>query len=486
MRLPLIDRYILKSYLTVLVSFFFILMFIFIIQTVWVFIDEFAGKGLDVSVLLRFLLYYSPKLIPLVLPLTILLASIMTFGNFAERYEFAAMKSAGISLMRAMRPLIIVNSIACLATFYVANTVIPLAEFKTYNLRKNLSKMRPALAITEGMFNDIGESNIKVERKYGENDRMLEDVIIHEKSPNQINNIVIKAERGELNSEALKEGLQLVLYNGYRYEEIIQKNNRKKNDPHSRIAFKQYTMNIDLRAFNNVDLNETNYTNTFKMQNIDELSQSIDSLTKGYIAEIEGFAKTIYLRSGVKSLERFKKSHLPKDFKGIKPYYATFPKYNRSNILEDAKGNINMQLSSFSNQKNVFFIREKVINLHRLWRDDKFVTAYAAILLFFVGAPLGAIIRKGGFGLPIVVALTIFLTYHFAGTLFKNSAEDGSLHPFWGAWLISLVLTVVGLVATIRASKDKSVFDAERLKMNLKMPLNLIAKKWKRWKETFV
>ena len=196
MKISLLDRYILKSYLTVLVSFFFILMFIFIIQTVWVFIDEFAGKGLDVSVLLRFLLYYSPKLIPLVLPLTILLASIMTFGNFAERYEFAAMKSAGISLMRAMRPLIIVNSIACLATFYVSNTVIPLAEFKTYNLRKNLSKMRPALAITEGMFNDIGESNIKVGRKYGENDKLLEDVIIHEKSKDKVNHIVIKAERG--------------------------------------------------------------------------------------------------------------------------------------------------------------------------------------------------------------------------------------------------------------------------------------------------
>ena len=282
MKISLLDRYILKSYLTVLVSFFFILMFIFIIQTVWVFIDEFAGKGLDVSVLLRFLLYYSPKLIPLVLPLTILLASIMTFGNFAERYEFAAMKSAGISLMRAMRPLIIVNSIACLATFYVSNTVIPLAEFKTYNLRKNLSKMRPALAITEGMFNDIGESNIKVGRKYGENDKLLEDVIIHEKSNDKINHIVIKAERGELKSDALQEGLQLVLYDGYRYEEVKQKKNTEK-DPHNRIAFQQYTMNIDLRSFNDVDLNETNYNNTYKMQNISELSESIDSLSVGFV-----------------------------------------------------------------------------------------------------------------------------------------------------------------------------------------------------------
>ncbi len=479
MRLPLIDRYILKSYLTILISFFFILMFIFIIQTVWVFIDEFAGKGLDISVLLRFLLYYSPKLIPLVLPLTILLASIMTFGNFAERYEFAAMKSAGISLMRAMRPLIVVNSIACLLTFYVANTVIPLAEFKTYNLRKNLSKMRPALAITEGVFNDIGESNIKVGRKYGENNRMLENVIIHEKSPNQINNIVIKAKRGELKSEKLQEGLQLVLYDGYRYEEIVQKNKRKKNEPHSRIAFNQYTMNIDLRAFNNVDLNETEYSNTFKMQNIGELDKSIDSLTNSYISEIEGFAKTVFLRTGANSINRFKETHKAINYMGSEEYLSLFPIRKKQQILSSAKNNIEMQLSSFNNQKNVFFVREKVINLHRLWRDDKFVNAFAALLLFFVGAPLGAIIRKGGFGLPIVVALTIFLTYHFAGTLFKNSAEDGSLHPFLGAWLITMILSIVGLIATIRASRDKSVFDIERLKMNFMLPYNYILKKLK-------
>ena len=478
MKISLIARYILKSYLTVLVSFFFILMFIFIIQTVWVFIDEFAGKGLDLSVLLRFLLYYSPKLIPLVLPLTILLASIMTFGNFAERYEFAAMKSAGISLMRAMRPLIIVNSIACLATFYVSNTVIPLAEFKTYNLRKNLSKMRPALAITEGMFNDIGESNIKVGRKYGENDKLLEDVIIHEKSKDKVNHIVIKADKGELKNEELQEGLQLVLYDGYRYEEVNQKKNKKKN-PHNRIAFQQYTMNIDLRSFNDIDLNETNYNNTYKMQNISELSQSIDSLSDKFISEIEGFANTVYLRTGIKSVDRNKSKLEPSSFEGPNTFLDSFETSEKKQIIEAAKRNINMQLSSLNNQKNLFFIREKIINLHRLWRDDKFVNAYAAIMLFFVGAPLGAIIRKGGFGFPIVVALIIFLSYHFAGTLFKNSAEDGSLNPFLGAWLISIVLTFVGLVATIRASRDKSVFDSERLKLNIKMPFELLMKRIK-------
>ena len=163
-----------------------ILMCIFIIQAIWIYIDEFAGKELDVEVILKFLLYNTPRLVPLVLPLTVLLASIMTFGNFSEQYELAAMKSAGISLNRAMRGLVVVNLILSLGTFYFANNVIPYSEFKIFNLRKNLAKLKPALAITEGIFNDIGQSNIKVRRKYGENNRFLEDVIIHKKNAKQI------------------------------------------------------------------------------------------------------------------------------------------------------------------------------------------------------------------------------------------------------------------------------------------------------------
>ena len=238
-------------------------------------------------------------------------------------------------------------------------------------------------------------------------------------------------------------------------------------------------MNIDLRSFNDVDLNETNYNNTYKMQNISELTESIDSLSIRFLSEIEGFANTVYLRTGVKSIDRLKTNLKHNSFTGNNAFLEAFSLSQKQQILNRAKTNISMQLNNFSNQKQSFFVREKIINLHRLWRDDKFVNAYAAIMLFFVGAPLGAIIRKGGFGFPIVVALIIFLSYHFAGTLFKNSAEDGSLNPFLGAWLISIVLTFVGLVATIRASRDKSVFDSERLKLNIKMPFELLMKRIK-------
>jgi lipopolysaccharide export system permease protein len=183
----IIDRYILTTYLTRLASVFFILMFIFIIQTFWLFIDEFAGKGLDAEIIFKFLTYYSPKLYPLVMPLSVLLASIMTYGTFAENYEFAAMKSTGISLQRALLGLTIFHFFLGVGSYYFSNNVIPYGEFKYFNLRRNLAKLKPALAITEGIFNEIGEMNIKVTRKYGENNRFLEDVIIHEKSPDNQN-----------------------------------------------------------------------------------------------------------------------------------------------------------------------------------------------------------------------------------------------------------------------------------------------------------
>ena len=234
-------------------------MFIFIIQTFWLFIDELAGKGLDILIIFKFLLYYSPKLIPLVLPLSVLLASLMTFGTLSENYEFAAMKSTGISLQRALYSLVIFHILLGIGTFYFSNHVIPYGELKSYNLRRNLAKLEPTLAIREGIFNEIGETNIKVKRKYGPNERFLEDVIIHEYSPDLKNNVVIKAERGELKSEPTDPNLTLVLYNGNRYEDIEPKKLKERNRmPHAKVYFETYEMNIDLSKFNQVDLEEEN------------------------------------------------------------------------------------------------------------------------------------------------------------------------------------------------------------------------------------
>lgn len=471
--IPIVDRYIASRFLKNFFSFFFILMLIFIIQTIWIFIDEFAGKGLDISVILKFLLYYSPKLIPLVLPLTVLLASIMTFGSLAEHYEFAALKSAGISLMRAMRSVFVICLLLSGLTFYMTNTVIPFAEFKTYNLRKNLAKMKPALAIAEGMFNDMGVSTIKVSDKYGPDDRLLDDVIIHEKSKSEKNNIVIKADKGELKDAEISDGLQLVLYDGNRYEEIVNRKRRSNQNkrPHARVAFEKYTMNIDLRDFNNVDLDEIKYNNTFKMQTVSELALSIDSLEQQYADEVDGFVRTTYIRTGAKNIHTQKDSLVA--YAGLKSFVTPFSHNMRSSIVRQAKSALTTLKSNLDQQKKTFFFREKVINLHAIYMYDKYIIAFSALLMFFVGAPLGAIIRKGGFGLPVVLALIIFLTYHFAGTFFKNSAEDGSVGNLTGTSVTSLVLLLFSLSLVRRASADKSVFNISNAMHRIRHGINI-------------
>ena len=231
-------------------------MFIFIIQIIWVFIDDLAGKEIDFEIIFKFLLFYSPKLLPLVIPLTVLLASIMTFGNLSEQYELAAIKSSGVSLFRSMRSLLIVNVILCIGMFFIANSLIPYAEFKSYNLRKNLAKLKPALAITEGVFSDINNMNIKVERKYGPDNNLLEDIIIHQNNFNSRNTLVIKAESGELKSQDSNEILQLVLNNGKRYEEIESRSpNNKQDSPNNLVSFEKHIMNNDIIEINKLKFN---------------------------------------------------------------------------------------------------------------------------------------------------------------------------------------------------------------------------------------
>lgn len=442
-----------------------ILMCIFIIQAIWIYIDEFAGKELDIEVILKFLVYNTPRLVPLVLPLTVLLASIMTFGNFSEQYELAAMKSAGISLHRAMRSLVIVNLLLSLGTFYFANNVIPYSEFKIYNLRKNLAKLKPALAITEGVFNDMGQSNIKVKRKYGENNRFLEDVIIHKKNSKQINNIVIKADRGELRGEEFDQGLQLILFDGYRYEEIKskKKTQRKEDYPHARVAFEKYTMNIDLSEFNQVDFSEEKFKNTYKMQNTSQLDLSIDSLEIKYAKEIAGFTNNFYSRTGINNINKQSKKRQIDRYTNFIDYLSNYDSNVQLKIASQAQNTIKNQKKTLTSQKNTFFYREKVIALHSLLFHDKYALGFIPLILFFVGAPLGAIIRKGGFGLPVVFALGIFLSYHFFGQFSKNWAEDGSVSTFFGTWLPSFILLPFGIYLTLRATADKNIVNLDSI-----------------------
>ncbi|WP_396022332.1 LptF/LptG family permease [Cerina litoralis] len=460
-------------------------MFIFIFQTIWLFIDELAGKGLDIVIIGKFLFYLMPNLTEKVLPLTVLLSSILTFGTFAENYEFAAMKASGISLQRAMRSLIVFIVFLCFVTFYFANNIIPPSEQKIYNLRRNIAKVKPAVAISEGVFSDFEgtDMNIKVDRKYGDKDRFLDNVIIHRKSKTNINTTVIKAKTGELKSSERSDILQLVLKDGHYYEEIeTKKSDAKRKQPFARSDFETYTMNIDLASLNDQDLDAQSDVSTDKMKNVARLYKDIDSLKDNNIRVVTTFSKNITNRMGA-FLPNFEKDTTSKpavatlakidSIKWAKDSLANLPitgkpdpnlnvtdlfgRMQKLQIFNSAQNSVNNILNSIKGKKEELGKRYKIYNLHVLSLHKKFALALSCVILFFVGAPLGAIIRKGGLGLPMVVAIILFLTYYFIGVFAGNYAKEGNIHPILGAWLPTVIMLPLGIFLTKRATADKGL-----------------------------
>ncbi len=457
--MKILDRYILKSFIVTFATVFVILFLIFILQTVWLFIGELAGKDLDVSLIFKFLMFKMPSVVPLVLPLSIVLASIMTFGSFAENYEFAAMKSAGISLTRAMRGLSIFIAILSLLTFLFANNVIPYAEYKFVNFRRNIAQVKPAMAIAEGQFSDVGTYNIKVDKKSGENGNKLKGITIHKKSSSDMtsNAVVIQAKDGELISSKDSNILKLVLNDGYYYEDIKPKKFEERNKmPFAKSAFKKYVINIDLSKLNKADMNDEQITNTNTMLNVSELTYTIDSLSRNYDKDIRSFSDNIYQRTGM----AVNKSAiaLPVAGAGKTPdLLSILDDSEKAQILKVASSNISNTIFTIDGSKLEMENKSKNINGHWIALYDKFVIAFSCFLMFFIGAPLGAIIRKGGLGLPIVFAVLIFITFHFINTFGKKVAQENGITPFLGTWMSTIVLAPLAILLTYRATKDMSI-----------------------------
>ncbi|MGS2726512.1 LptF/LptG family permease [Psychroserpens sp. BH13MA-6] len=467
--MKILDRYILTTYLKTFLSVFVILMFIFVLQAIWLYIGDLAGKDLDAFVIIKLLLYITPTLIPLILPLTILLVSIMVFGQFAENYEFAAMKSTGISLQRAMKSLSVFIVLLGVVTFIFSNNVIPWANYNVYNLRKNIAQVKPALAISKGQFNDIGEYNIKVEDKSGENGEFLKNVVIHKKAGNgSKNRTVIVSESGELKSNENSNILQLVLYNGNYYEEIETKDPQKiRKKPHAKSYFEEYTINVDLEGLNDVDIDNKSYDNRYNMLDVSALNYTIDSLYEKKASSHREFANTLYNRTSAATLNENISPKKDSVFEGDN-VIDIFDYRTKLQLLSLAGNTINSTKQIITTNKKNFVNNTKWRNKHVHSLHDKYVLGLACIILFFVGAPLGALIRKGGIGLPLVVAILLFLTYHFIGIFAKNSSLDDSMNPALAAWLSTLIMFPLSIYLTRRATKDRPLFESEGLLEPLK------------------
>ena len=453
--MKILDKYLLKSFLITFATVFVILFFIFVLQVVWLFISELAGKDLDFIMILKFLLFKMPSIIPLVLPLSVLLASIMTFGSLAENYEFAAMKSSGISLQRSMRTLVYFITILSIVAFFFANNVIPYAEYKFINFRRNIAQVKPAMAIAEGQFSQVGNYNIKVEKKSGDNGRYFSGVTIHKLSNTSAgSNTVIKAKKGELISNESSNILKLVLKDGNYYEDIIPKKFEERNKvPFAKSEFKTYVINIDLSKLNSANLDEEQITNTNTMLTVGELKFTLDSLQKNYNKDLVSIAENISLRSTMTNSNYSSGTNLAK--LNTANILNGFPESDKEQMLRVASSNIDATNFTLESSRFELDDKQKNINLHLIAFYDKFVIAFACILMFFIGAPLGAIIRKGGLGLPIVFAILIFIIFHFINTFGKKVAQQDELTPFLGCWMSCFVLTPLAIILTKRATDDK-------------------------------
>ncbi len=477
--MKIIDRYILKTFLITFASVFVILFFIFILQTVWLYISELAGKDLDFFMVMKFLVYAMPNVVPMVLPLSVLLASIMTFGDLAENYEFAAMKSSGLSLPRILKYLTGFIILLSLATFLFANTIIPLSQYKFTNFRRNLAQVKPSMAIVEGQFSEIGDYSIKVEKKLGEKGNTLKGITIHRKPTyGMSNSVVIKARDGVLKSSENSNNLQLVMYKGTQYEDVKEdaQFGKPKKHPFSKTTFEQYIVNMDLSKLNNSGVDQSSGNN--KMLTVNDLSYTIDSLNKSYKKDMISYSENIHSRSGLlnltakeivaapnlfnKDTAKIKKDSLkklkPKIFKTpeILPYYKNDEK---SRILSMALGNINNVNFLIAANKDDSSYKQKTINSFWIAIYDKFMLAFSCILMFFIGAPLGSIIRKGGLGLPIVFAVLIFIIFHFINTFGKKVAEENGISPFFGTWMATLILIPLAVLLTYRATYDSNLIN---------------------------
>lgn len=495
-----LDKYILKSFLKTFFFVFLILILIFTLYIVWQFIKDLAGKDLEIIIIAKFIFYIIPSLVPLILPLTILVTSIMTFGNFSENNEFAAMKSAGISLQRAMGSLIIFIVILAYITYQFSNTVIPWSENRSLSLRSDLTKKKPAMAISENMFSEIGAYVIRVEEKTGKDGEFLNDVYIRKKGKTSREaNETIKSKTGEFIATSNPNLISLVLNDGYYYNEIAANSYKERQrEPFVKTSFEQYTLNIDISELNKNVFTTDSVEHPYKGLNTDGLRFSLDSVSKDYTKNVKLQNRYMNQRNGFTNIFNGDLDKTPDNYKNNniserKIQSTSSQSYTpasdsiknkvihpdgyfildslildqrlhiQKQISSSAKSNINTISLRIKSKEKVFANKTRILNRVELELHEKYAIGISCIVLFFVGAPLGAIIRKGGLGLPLVVSILLFLAYHFFGIFAGNSAESGGLSPFLGAWIATLVMLPLGVYLTYRATTDQGFINTDAI-----------------------
>ncbi|HHV03176.1 MAG: LptF/LptG family permease [Bacteroidales bacterium] len=461
--MKIFDRFLVRSFLGPLFLTIFIVLFVLVLQFLWVYIDELVGKGLGLKVILEFLFWGTCTVIPMALPLATLLASIMTMGNLGEFNELLAMKAAGIPLQRIMRPLIILSIIISVAAFLAANNLMPLAHKNIFALRDDISRTKEEIRIPTGIFyNGIDNYSLRVEKRDNNTD-MLYDVMVYNHSSNRGNNNVTLADSGAVRLTEDKKNIIFTLFSGETYEEGERKSSSDTSFAMQRIKFDKQDIIIELNNYAFQRRDGDRFGSDVMAQGLSSLGHRRDSLDSLYSIARTQFLKRLLVAGGLnysRQLDTANKQHFREIFPIDQlPVPEENPQY--PDLLNRAIGKVDQM----SNQVDNFMIEEVQIHLP-LRRTNvewyrKFTVAFACFIFFFIGAPLGAIIRKGGLGTPVIVSMLFFVVYYVIDISGKKLATDGSISAAMGTLVSAFVLLPIGVFLTYKATTDSALFNKD-------------------------
>jgi lipopolysaccharide export system permease protein len=487
-----LHKFVIKSFIGPFFATFFVCVFVLLMQFLWQYINELVGKGLDWSVVTELLLYAAMGLIPLAFPLAMLLASIMTFGNLGENYELVAMKSSGISLFRVMKPLMVLAIMLTIGAFFFSNNILPKTNLKFYSLLYSVRKQKPEMVIKEGVFsNDLGSFSIKVDRKSKVNN-MLYNIMVYDHTGNKGNISVSIADSGKMEVTRDKKFMSVTLYNGHNYIDGEEQNRRNKTYPFRRQTFKKEVININMKGFEFNRMDEKSFTGTSKMLNISQLSSRGDTVFRTFKTKLWKYFTSFNYMSDINRqvswmanpVDSLRKKNKPK----IKPTHeidfdktiASLNQFEKGSLYQRAEDHARENSQKISQQTDEIYNGKKAVNSYAMDWHRKFTLSFACLIFFFIGAPLGAIIRKGGLGMPIVISIFMFIAYYVVMILGEKMAKDDSWNMVNGMWLASSVFLPLGIWLTYKAATDSGVMNAESYQMLFKRILGLKIFNWRK------
>lgn len=455
-----LDIFVMKNFLVLFLGTFCISLFVVMLQFLWKYIDDLVGKGLGIDVLGKFFFYAAETLVPTALPLAVLLASLISFGNMGERLELLAIKAAGVSLFRTLRPLAILMAALALVNYYFLDVIAPHAYDRLMQLRYSMQQKSPELSIPEGVFYDGVEGMNLYVRSKDKETGMLRQVIIYNMRDGVNKAHIILADSGLLQTSADKRHLLLSLYSGEQFENLSNNPLRTNNVPYRRETFVEKNFIIDFDQ--NFNMADVDFSNSARTKSIVQLQAGIDSL-RGVIdstshAFFNDMRRGVLYVGGADAAPLGERADAGLD---VDTAYARLSVAEKIAVMRGATQSTMLAVGDLDFKNEVMESYRRNLRLHRIQIWQKITQALSCLIFFFIGAPLGAIIRKGGLGMPVVVAVVIFLFYYIIDRLGYNLAYAGTIPPLVGMWVSSVVLAPMGVFLTVKSNNDSTLFNLD-------------------------